>query len=145
MAIVNVPRAPELPGEAFLEIFIHPDGPLQSAGAPDPGNKFASGRHLEQLGKSMAEMAYMDVLFNDWPHADGGHLSALFQSTINSFMEKVVNAYRWKDRVRGCPPGLDIMSDPEESYRLFRTYAGAVHVEHGYDVLRAWIKALMAI
>ena len=30
----------------------------------------------------------------------------------------------------------------QEAYRLFRAYAGAVYVEHGYDILKSWIKDL---
>ena len=40
----------------------------------------------------------------------------LVNSTIHGFMEKCVNAYRWKERVRGFPQNVDIVHDREVSF-----------------------------
>ncbi|EIW52552.1 uncharacterized protein TRAVEDRAFT_52995 [Trametes versicolor FP-101664 SS1] len=139
-----IPSAPELPGEAYLEVFIHPDGPYH-VNTAEPASKFRNTRDLERLGRTMVEMAYMHIMYSRWPNVTGDQLNTLTNATINGVMERAVRAYRWKEQIRGCPPHIDLMQSSEEAYRIFRTYAGAVHVQHGYDELRNWIEALTAI
>ncbi|KAH9895653.1 hypothetical protein C8Q73DRAFT_445341 [Cubamyces lactineus] len=136
-----VPTAPALPGEALLEIFVHPAS-IPATQQIDPTNKFSDGKRLAVLGQSMVELAYMDVMHEKWPNVETVQLQTLVNSTINGFMEKSTNAYRWKERVCGWPRNVNILHDHEEAYRLFRAYAGAVYVEYGYDVLKKWIKDL---
>ncbi|KAJ8481814.1 hypothetical protein ONZ51_g5757 [Trametes cubensis] len=136
-----IPTAPALPGDALLEIFVHPAS-IPANQQTDPNNKFSDGRRLAFLGQKMTELAYMDAMSEKWPNVQAIQLQTLVNSTIHGFMEKCVNAYRWKERVRGFPQNVDILHDHEEAYRLFRAYAGAVYVEHGYDILKSWIKDL---
>ncbi|KAL7278296.1 hypothetical protein ACG7TL_008272 [Trametes sanguinea] len=138
-----VPPAPPLPGDALLEIFIHPAS-VPPNRVCDPTNKFSDGRRLEALGKSLVELAYRDVMQTKWPRSSATEISALVNSTISGFMERAVHAYQWKNAVRGRPPSLDAESR-EEAGRIFCTYAGAVHVEYGYERLRGWIDALTTI
>ncbi|KAI0367083.1 hypothetical protein BV20DRAFT_1001090 [Pilatotrama ljubarskyi] len=139
-----VPPAPQLPGEAALEIFVHPQA-SSAHHALDPDNKFSDGRRLEILGQKMTGLAYMDAMYRQWPNVGAAQLTILCNTTINGFMEKAVRAYRWKERVIGCPPHINLMKSNEEAHRLFRTYAGAVYVEHGYERLRDWVTALTSI
>ena len=68
MAANLVPPAPILPGEARLEVFVHPDA--WPEGRPlEENNKFSDTRRLEYLGNKMVETAYMDVLNARWPKA----------------------------------------------------------------------------
>ncbi|KAI0773079.1 hypothetical protein BD413DRAFT_711192 [Trametes elegans] len=144
--IMNIPpQIPELPVEAHLEIFLQWSGHSENL---DPHNKFSNGRRLEVLGREMAEVAYLDIMNKRWPRVTAEQLIILINATLHGLMEKAVLAYDWKHRVRviGNPPReyLDLQS-AQESHRLFRTYAGAVYVEHGYDILRDWISALTAL
>ncbi|KAI0354531.1 hypothetical protein OH77DRAFT_1426129 [Trametes cingulata] len=139
-----VPPAPELPGEAILEVFVHPEAPSAHR-ALDPSNKFSDARRLEMLGQTMTELAYMDAMHRLWPNVGAEQLTLLFNTTINGFMEKAVRTYRWKERVVGCPQHINLMESAEEAHRIFRTYAGAVHVQHGYEKLRDWVIALTSI
>ncbi|KAH9847753.1 hypothetical protein C2E23DRAFT_863124 [Lenzites betulinus] len=136
-----IPPAPEIPSDAYLEVFVHPSG----VPYVDPTSRFSNvNRRLEELGRKMVDLAYMDVMFTQWPRSLANELSTLVTVTENGFMERAVTTYQWKSLIRGAPPGIDKEST-EESIRIFRTYAGAVHVAHGYDVLRDWIKALATI
>ncbi|KAI9060806.1 hypothetical protein FKP32DRAFT_1632256 [Trametes sanguinea] len=138
--MATIPPAPELPGDARLEVFVHPAG-LPPNRPLEEDNKFSDARRLEYLGMQMSELAYMDVLKSRWPQATAPQLTTLVRSRINGLMERTVDAYRWRDQVRGCPQSVD-KNSPQEAHRLFRTYAGAVHVEYGYKVLRDWLAAL---
>ncbi|KAI9060807.1 hypothetical protein FKP32DRAFT_1605297 [Trametes sanguinea] len=150
-----VPPAPELPGDALLEIFIHPAS-LPPNRPLDPGSKFSDGIRLKTLGKPMVECAYHDVMQAQWPRSTPAELTGLVNSTIGGFMQKAVHAYRWMDAVRGRPSNIDPESREilapigltryhQEAERIFYTYAGAVHVEYGYGRLRAWIASLIHI
>ncbi|KAI0824391.1 hypothetical protein BC628DRAFT_1445775 [Trametes gibbosa] len=147
---MHVPPAPQLPSEAHLEVFIHPDGPFHSPSV-DPTNKFSNAdRRLEELGRKMVDLAYMDVMFTEWPRSIADELHPLVSVTSNGFMERAVATYGWKGQIRASPPNVDIQSpelmiNVQESIRIFRTYAGAVHIAHGYEVLRDWIRALTTI
>lgn len=77
-------------------------------------------------------------------------------------MERTTAAYKWKDQVRGYPDQFDrnnpqvqaavssaaaicfrsLNKASQEAYRLFRTFAGAVFIHHGYTTLRDWMVAL---
>ncbi|KAI0354533.1 hypothetical protein OH77DRAFT_1426135 [Trametes cingulata] len=92
----------------------------------------------------MTEAAYMDVMRQRWPHVPGEELKDIVQNALNNFMERAAAAYQWSHRVRGYPPGYNRQS-LEESHRLFRAYAGAVCVKHGYAVLVRWIADLLAV
>ncbi|KAI8977744.1 hypothetical protein BD414DRAFT_524369 [Trametes punicea] len=142
VAIMAIPPAPQLPGEALLEIFVHPDSLPHNCGLDD-GNQFSDGRRLEVLGERMAKAAYMDVMCTKWPNVNTTQLTTLVDSTISGFMVKVVNTYRWREAVHGCPPHL--VQGHEEAHRLFKTYAGAVHIQYGFQRLRDWIAALTEI
>ncbi|KAI0631396.1 hypothetical protein C8Q77DRAFT_1126555 [Trametes polyzona] len=136
----RLPPAPPLPGEARLEVFVHPQA-LPPTRALEEDNKFSDAKRLEFLGTKMAEAAYADVLGARWPKATAQQLNTSVSSRIKGLMERTVDAYKWRDQVRGYPKQFD-RSDPLEAHRLFRTYAGAVYVEYGYATLREWIVAL---
>ncbi|KAI8977742.1 hypothetical protein BD414DRAFT_445737 [Trametes punicea] len=139
-----VPPAPQLPGDALLEIFVYPNPILQDQ-APDPHNKFSDCARLEYLGRQMTELAYMDAMAQRSPNATGEHLKAMIASRLDSFMARVAAAYQWHKQVRGYPHGFNTQkSDLQEAVRLFRIYAGAVHVEYGYEGLKRWIADLSA-
>ncbi|OJT09171.1 hypothetical protein TRAPUB_14381 [Trametes pubescens] len=91
-----VPPAPELPGEAYLEIFIHPDGPYQMA-SPDTANRFRDTRSLELLGRKMVDLAYMDIMHYKWPNVTGGQLtvSAIRRARMRTTRYELGNSYRY--------------------------------------------------
>lgn len=127
-----IPSAPELPSEAYLEVFIHPDGPFQ-VNTAEPASKFRNTRDLERLGRRMVEMAYMHIMYSRWPNVTGDQLTVsaihrvgmrttrcelkntqtLTNATVNGVMERAVRAYRWKEQIRGCPPHIDLMQSSE--------------------------------
>lgn len=127
-----IPSAPELPGEAYLEVFVHPDGPYQ-VNTAEPASKFRNTRDLERLGRKMVEMAYTHIMYSRWPNVTGDQLNVsaisrdsrrtrrcelkdtqtLTNATINGVMERAVRAYRWKEQIRGCPPHIDLMQSSE--------------------------------
>ncbi|KAI0367084.1 hypothetical protein BV20DRAFT_981535 [Pilatotrama ljubarskyi] len=138
-----VPPAPQLPGEALLEIFVYP-GSLPPNRELDPSNPFSDCQRLELLGRQMTEAAYMDAMWQRWPHATAQQLQEMVQNSLNNFMERTAAAYQWSHRVHGYPPNFNRES-LEESHRLFRVYAGAVSVKYGYPVLRQWFAELLAV
>ena len=62
-----IPIAPALPGDALLEIFVHPAS-IPASRQVDPANKFSDSRRLAVLGQQMTELAYMDVMNEKWPN-----------------------------------------------------------------------------
>ncbi|KAI0367085.1 hypothetical protein BV20DRAFT_1055072 [Pilatotrama ljubarskyi] len=134
------PLAPQLPGEAMLEVFVYPD----PARPLDPSNKFSDARRLEFLGEKTAEMAYMDLLGARNRRLSAAELEGKVSDTFGGFAKRVAETYHWTNQVGGYPPNVDRQS-VEEALRLFHTYAGAVIVEYGYPELRAWMAKLVAI
>ncbi|KAH9847752.1 hypothetical protein C2E23DRAFT_889694 [Lenzites betulinus] len=138
--MAHFPPPPTIPGEARLEVFVHPQA-LPPNRTLEEDNKFSDADRMQYLGAKMAELAYTDVLRSRWPRATAQQLKVLVNSRMKGLMERTVDAYKWRDQVRGYPPHFD-SNQPEEAYRLFRTYAGAVHIAHGYQTLQEWIAAL---
>ncbi|KAI0324227.1 hypothetical protein GY45DRAFT_1439212 [Cubamyces sp. BRFM 1775] len=139
MAVSFVPPAPEIPGDAALEVFVYPtDREL------DPDNRFSDARRLEYLGLMMAKAAYMDNMHRTRPSSSGDYLQDMLGNSLDNFMERAATAYAWHKRVHGYPDGFDTKS-PEESRRLFCTYAGAVSVQYGFEELQRWIKDVLAV
>ncbi|KAI0354532.1 hypothetical protein OH77DRAFT_1426131 [Trametes cingulata] len=141
--MAQIPPAPPLPGEAQLEIFVYPDV-VPPTRPLEEDNKFSDARRLEVLGSEMSEVILLEVLAKRWPRATAQQLKTLVSSRMGGLMETTVNAYKWRDHVRGYPPNFD-KNKPQEAYRLFRTFCGAVYVEHGYQGLRDWIAALAPV
>ncbi|KAI9060805.1 hypothetical protein FKP32DRAFT_1595131 [Trametes sanguinea] len=136
-----VPPAPALPGEALLEIFIYPDPAFAANRALDESNKFSDTARLEYLGRKATELVYMDLLRTRWPHSSAEQLQGMVDNGFNALLERAASAYQWSQRVHGYPVGFD-RNSPQESRRLFCVYAGAVHVEYGYERLKGWVAEL---
>ncbi|KAI0643420.1 hypothetical protein C8Q79DRAFT_1002604 [Trametes meyenii] len=139
--MANVPAAPVLPGEALIEIFVYP--PSLAPNRPlEEGNKFSDSNRLLFLGRQMAETIYIDVLCQKWDRASGQQLKEMVANSFSGFVERTAATYRWSRQVRGYPPNFN-MGSLEEAHRLFFTYVGAAYIQHGYQVLRDWIAALV--
>ncbi|KAI0631397.1 hypothetical protein C8Q77DRAFT_1126557 [Trametes polyzona] len=141
--MTSVPPAPALPGDARLEIFVYPFGISQNRPLEE-GNRFSDCHRLQYLGRIMVSAAYHDAMAQRWPSASAEQLKGMVETTLDGFMETHAAAYRWSDMVLGYPAGFD-QNSLEEARRLFCTYAGAVHVEHGYERLKEWIVALLGV
>ncbi|KAI0361387.1 hypothetical protein OH77DRAFT_1545113 [Trametes cingulata] len=137
----DLPAPPKIDGEAMLEIFVHRS--MKFTGAPlNSDSPYGDGQRLGVLGDKVLEAAYTDVLFNKRPmlKADDLRVSAV-RETLQERVEKWVEGYRWRDKVRH-PPEVD-MKSPEETRILFNMYVGAVFVGGGYQAVRDWIAALV--
>lgn len=72
--MAQIPPAPTLPGEALIEIFVHPAA-LPPQRPLEEDNKFSDARRLEYLGGKMSELVYMDMMRARWPRATAPQLT----------------------------------------------------------------------
>lgn len=62
----ELPPAPQIDGEAMLEIFVHPS--IKFSGMPmNPDSPYGDGVRLAALGGRMLEAVYMHILFERRP------------------------------------------------------------------------------
>ena len=62
----ELPPAPQIPGEAMLEIFVHRS--MRNAGvALNPNSPYADGARLATIGSRTLEAAYAYILFRKKP------------------------------------------------------------------------------
>ncbi|KAI1793676.1 hypothetical protein LXA43DRAFT_200438 [Ganoderma leucocontextum] len=143
----NIPSAPQLSGDAMLEVFVHHTASSQLQGP------FGNGARLQMLGEPMLKMAYVTALREKRPNLSADQLMQYIDINYPVFVAHWVNAYGWKTRMRVVPEGVDL-DDPDEARMIFERYAGAVVKECVQEpgdrrgdprILFQWIQQLLFI
>ncbi|KAI8990486.1 hypothetical protein BD414DRAFT_458984 [Trametes punicea] len=138
----TLPQAPRIDGEAMLEVFVHRS--MKFAGAPLNGDSpYGDGERLSVLGSRILEAVYTDVLFSKRPMLKANELRQQIETNLQKHVEKWVEEYKWREKVRCTPDVKEKLTSPEETRLLFDSYVGAVFVGGGYKAVRDWIGALV--
>lgn len=80
----DLPPAPQIDGEAMLEIFVHSS--IRFTGIPlNSDSLYADGKRLSILGGKALEAAYTHVLFDQRPMMPADTLEVWSSSFLSSF------------------------------------------------------------
>lgn len=110
-----LPLAPQIDGEAMLEIFVHSS--IRFPGAPmNADSPYSDGQRLSTIGHRMLEAAYTSALFEKRPMLDADALEVCLSTcslwlitlmgskaavnNLDSDVEKWVEGYKWREKVR---------------------------------------------
>ncbi|RPD57039.1 hypothetical protein L227DRAFT_507228 [Lentinus tigrinus ALCF2SS1-6] len=133
------PPAPQIDGEAMLEIFVHHS--IKFAGMPmNPDSPYGDGVRLAAVGGKMLEAVYMDILFQKRPMLKAEEMEAELDK-LPEQVDKWVEGYKWREKVRHA---ADVdMKDPKETRYIMDAYVGAVYVGGGFAAVMNWISRLV--
>ncbi|KAI0271426.1 hypothetical protein BC834DRAFT_441831 [Gloeopeniophorella convolvens] len=133
------PPLPQLSGDITLAVFTHRS--LRSGQQNEP---FGDGERLAVLGQYVLRMVVTEVLFNKKPLLVATELETELDSNLSDeSYEQWISHYGLRIRVI-CPQNVKSeLEEPSETRQLFHAVVGAVHVEHGYASVRAWIGQLV--
>ncbi|EJF59476.1 hypothetical protein DICSQDRAFT_172070 [Dichomitus squalens LYAD-421 SS1] len=134
-----LPPAPQIDGEAMLQIFVHSsvrfhDAPL------DANTPYGDGKRLAFIGGRALEAAYALISSNKHPLPTAEALEEEV-SKLQEQVEKWVEGYKWREMVRHAND-VDLRT-PEETRYLMDAYVGAVLVGSGFQAVLNWIATLV--
>ncbi|RPD53844.1 hypothetical protein L226DRAFT_540327 [Lentinus tigrinus ALCF2SS1-7] len=139
----EIPPAPQIDGEAMLEIFVHqsvrfPSPPMNPNS--DSSSPFGDGVRLAMIGSKVLEAAYMYLLFSQQPLLKAEEMEVQF-SNLPDLVERWVEGYKWREKVRHT---ADVdMHDPKETRYIMDAYVGAVFLGRGFEAVMRWVQGLV--
>ncbi|KAI0720007.1 hypothetical protein C8T65DRAFT_23452 [Cerioporus squamosus] len=135
----ELPPAPQIDGEAMLEIFVHKS--IKFPGMPmNHDSPYGDGVRLAVVGSKMLEAAYSYILFQKRPMLKAEEIE-IELSKLPELVEKWVEGYKWREKVRHAA-GVD-MKDPKETRHIMDAYVGAVCVGGGFSDVLSWVGRLV--
>ncbi|KAI0676007.1 hypothetical protein C8Q78DRAFT_1074953 [Trametes maxima] len=132
---------PNIPGEASLQVFIHPTGAVPDQGDPTYG----TAEQLGMIGKSILMAVYIDALCDLHPPMPDVQMLRDVDEALENRVFEWAESYSLLTRMHGVP--LDRIDMIVENRRLFHAYVGAVFKSPygGYPAVRQWIGALLGL
>ncbi|PIL31732.1 hypothetical protein GSI_06436 [Ganoderma sinense ZZ0214-1] len=135
----DLPPAPQIDGEAMLEIFVHES--IRFTGMPlNSDSPYGDGKRLAIIGNKALDAAFTHLLFDKRPMMTADTLDCEVRK-LPDLIEKWVEGYKWREKVRHAKD-IDI-GTPKETRYLMDAYVGAVFVGGGYRAVLDWIAALV--